>query len=80
MIKLEITIKENEVIKLEDTVAIDTEVRIIEKGKNATKGEKEVSNIIKKRLNVNQKYQVENCTNKKSDKEILQELLDKLNS
>lgn len=78
MIKLEITIKENEVIKLEDTVAIDTEVRIIEKGKNATIGEKEVSNIIKKRLNINQKYYVENCSNKKSDKEFIKELLFKL--
>ena len=50
MVKLEITIKELTSIDLEKATAIGTEIAIKEIGKNASKNEKAVSNILKKRL------------------------------
>ena len=64
MIKLEITIKE--------ITAIGTEISIQEIGRKATKYEKEVSNILKKRLKVDEKLQIE------SNKEELKEQFEKL--
>ena len=64
MIKLEITIKE--------ITAIGTEISIQEIGIKATKYEKEVSNILKKRLKVDEKLQIE------SNKEELKEQFEKL--
>ena len=68
MIKLEITIKE--------ITAIGTEISIQEIGIKATKYEKEVSNILKKRLKVDEKIQVE--TKKDELKAELEKLLKSL--
>lgn len=67
MIKLEINS-----IDLENATAIGTEISIQEIGRKATKYEKEVSNILKKRLKVDEKFQIE------SNKEELKEKLEKL--
>ena len=64
MVRLEITIKEISPIR--------TKVSIQEIGRKATKNEKEVSNILKKRLKVDEKLQIE------SNKEELKEQLEKL--
>ena len=68
MVRLEITIKEIN--------AIGTEVSIQEIGRKATKNEKEVSNILKKRLKVDEKlqFQSENEKIKKAIEEILKSL------
>ena len=60
MIKLEITIKEINSLDFKEMTAIGTEISIQEIGRKATKSEKEVSNILKKRLKVDEKIQVEN--------------------
>lgn len=52
--------------------AIETEISIQEIGRKPTKYEKEVSNILKKRLKVDEKFQIE------SNKEELKEQLEKL--
>ena len=72
MVKLEITIKEIDSLDYKDITAIGTEISIQEKGREATKYEKEVSNILKKRLKVDEKLQIE------SNKEELKEQLEKL--
>ena len=68
MVRLEITIKE--------ISAISTEVSIQEIRRKATKNEKEVSNILKKRLKVDEKLQFEseNEKIKKAIEEILKSL------
>ena len=63
MIKIEITIKEITIkeinsLDFKEMTAVETETSIQEIGK-ATKSEKEVSNILKKRLKVDEKIQVE---------------------
>ena len=71
MIKLEINS-----IDLENATAIGTEISIQEIGRKATKYEKEVSNILKKRLKVDEKFQIE--SNKEESKEKLEKLLKSL--
>ena len=68
MVRLEITIKE--------ITAIGTEISIQEIGRKATKNEKEVSNILKKRLKVDEKLQFESDNEKikKAIEEILKSL------
>lgn len=72
MVKLKITIKEINSLDFKEMTAIGTEISIQEIGRKATKHEKEVSNILKKRLKVNEKLQIE------SNKEELKERLEKL--
>lgn len=72
MVKLEITIKEIDSLDYKDITAIGAEISIQEMGRKATKYEKEVSNILKKRLKVDEKLQIE------SNKEELKEQLEKL--
>ena len=72
MIKLEITIKEINSLDFSQMSAIGTEISIQEIGRKATKNEKEVSNILKKRLKIDEKFQIE------SNKEELKEQLEKL--
>lgn len=72
MVKLEITIKEIDSLDFNEMTAIGTEISIQEIGRKATKHEKEVSNILKKRLKVNEKLQIE------SNMEELKEQLEKL--
>lgn len=72
MVKLEITIKEIDSLDYKDITAIETEISIQEMGRKATNYEKEVSNILKKRLKVDEKLQIE------SNKEELKEQLEKL--
>ena len=59
MIKLEITIKEINSLDFKEMSAIGTEVSLKEIRKHASKYEREVSNILKKRLKVDEKIQVE---------------------
>ena len=59
MIKLEITIKEIDSFYTNYFYAIDTEIEVKEIGRKATKNEKEASNILKKRLKVDEKLQIE---------------------
>ena len=73
MIKLEITIKEIDSLDFNEMTAIGTEISIQEIGRKATKYEKEVSNILKKRLKVNEKLQIEN--NNEELKEQIEKLL-----
>lgn len=72
MVKLEITIKEIDSLDYKDITEIGTEISIQEMGRKTTKYEKEVSNILKKRLKVDEKLQIE------SNKEELKEQLEKL--
>ena len=72
MVRLEITIKEINSLDYKEITAIGTEISIQEIGKKATKNEKEVSNILKKRLKIDEKLQIE------SNKEELKEQLEKL--
>ena len=55
MIKLEITIKDINSLDFKEMIAIGTEVSLKEIGKHASKYEREVSNILKKRLKVETK-------------------------
>lgn len=59
MVKLEITIKEIYSLDFKEMTAIGTEISIQEIERKSTKYEKEVSNILKKRLRVDEKFQVE---------------------
>ena len=72
MVKLVITIKEKNSLDFKEMTAIGTEVSLKEIGKHASKYEREVSNILKKRLRVDEKFQIE------SNKEELKEQLEKL--
>ena len=72
MIKLEVTIKEIGSVDTKEITAIGTEISIREIGRKATKYEKEVSNILKKRLEVDEKFQIE------SNNEELKEKIEKL--
>lgn len=76
MVRLEITIKEINSLDYKEITAIGTEISIQEIGRKATKNEKEVSNILKKRLKVDEKIQFEseNEKIKKAIKEILKSL------
>ena len=76
MVRLEITIKETNSLDYKEITAIGTEISIQEIGRKATKNEKEVSNILKKRLKVDEKLQFESEDEKikKVIKEILKSL------
>ena len=76
MVRLEITIKEINSLDFKEITAIGTEISLKEIGKHATKDEKEVSNILKKRLKVDEKLQFEseNEKIKKAIEEILKSL------
>ena len=76
MVRLEITIKEINSLDYKEITAIGTEISIQEIGRKATKNEKEVSNILKKRLKVDEKLQFEseNEKIKKAIEEILKSL------
>ena len=76
MVRLEITIKEIDTLDFKEITAIGTEISIQEIGRKETKSEKEVSNILKKRLKVDEKIQFEseNEKIKKIIKEILKSL------
>lgn len=76
MVKLEITIKEINLLDFKEMTAIGTEVSLKEIGKHASKYEREVSNILKKRLKVDEKIQVE--TKKDELKAELEKLLKSL--
>lgn len=76
MVRLEITIKEINSLDFKEMTAIGTEIAIKEIGRKATKNEKEVSNIFKKRLKVDEKFQVE--TKKDELKAELEKLLKSL--
>ena len=76
MVKLEITIKEINSLDFNEMTAIGTEVSLKEIGKHASKYEREVSNILKKRLRVDEKFQVE--SNKQELKEQIEKLLKSL--
>ena len=76
MVKLEITIKEINSLDFNEMTAIGTEISIQEIGRKATKNEKEVSNILKKRLKIDEKLQIE--SNKEEFKEQLEKLLKSL--
>ena len=76
MVRLEITIKEINSLDYKEITVIGTEISIQEIGRKATKYEKEVSNILKKRLKVDEKLQFEseNEKIKKAIEEILKSL------
>lgn len=76
MVRLEITIKEINSLDYKEIAAAATEISINEIGRKATKNEKEVSNILKKRLKVDEKLQFEseNEKIKKAIEEILKSL------
>ena len=76
MVRLEITIKEINSLDYKEITAIGTEISIQEIGRKETKSEKEVSNILKKRLKVDEKLQFEseNEKIKKAIEEILKSL------
>ena len=72
MVRLEITIKEINSLDYKEITTKGTEISIQEIGRKATKNEKEVSNILKKRLKIDETFQIE------SNKEELKEQLEKL--
>lgn len=76
MVRLEITIKEINSLEYKEIIAKGTEISIQEIGRKATKSEKEVSNILKKRLKVDEKleFESENEKIKKAIEEILKSL------
>ena len=76
MVRLELTIKETNSLDFNEMTAIGTEISIREIGEKATKNEKEVSNILKKRLKIDEKLQIE--SNKEEFKEQLEKLLKSL--
>ena len=76
MVKLEITIKEINSLDFNEMIAIGTEVSLKEIGKHASKYEREVSNILKKRLKIDEKLQIE--SNNEELKEQLENLLKSL--
>ncbi len=71
MIKLVIEIKEENMIETNEFRAIGSNIHVQEIGKYATENEKQVSNILKKRLNIEEKIQIEGYS--KQDKLHLKE-------
>ena len=76
MVKLEITIKEINSLDFSEMTAIGTEISFQEIGRKPTKYEKEVSNILKKRLKVDEKLQFESENEK--IKKVIEEILKSL--
>lgn len=56
MVKLILTINEMTSLNLKDITAIGTDISIEEVGKNATKAEIKVGNMLKERLKLNENY------------------------
>lgn len=77
MVKLILTINEKTTLNLKDISAIGTDISIQEVGKNATKAEIKVSDILKERLKVNEKLQFES-NSKKSKEDLKEELIELL--
>lgn len=77
MVKLILTINEKTSLNLKDVSAIGTDISIQEVGKNATKAEIKVSDILKERLKINEKLQFES-NSKKSKDELKEELIELL--
>lgn len=77
MVKLILSINEKRRVNLKDVSAIGTDISIQEIGKNATKGEIKVSDILKERLKINEKLQFESKS-KKSKDELKEELIELL--
>ena len=75
MIKIEIKIEEKAKQEYKTTKSTLCEIETTEKGINATEGEIKTSKIIKDRLKVDQKLQIENLSKTKSKDEVLEELL-----
>ncbi len=76
MVKLILTINEQTTLNLKDISAIGTDISIQEVGKNATKAEIKVSDILKERLKINEKLKFESNSGK--SKEDLKELIELL--
>ena len=76
MVRLEITIKEINLLDYKEISAIGTEISLKEIGNQATKNKKEVSNILKKRLKVDEKIQFESENEK--IKKVIEEILKSL--
>ena len=76
MVRLEITIKEINSLDYKEITVKGTEISIQEIGRKATKSEKEVSNILKKRLKVDEKIQFESENEK--IKKVIEEILKSL--
>lgn len=77
MIKLIVEINEKGIKEYKNIVGTQVEVSVQELGKNATKGEKEVSKQYKERLKIDKKFQYLNNSSL-SKKEVLDELIDEL--
>lgn len=76
MIKFEIVIKqEKDNLEIDDFCVSNVKVKLFEKGFNVTKSEKEISEIIKKRLNLQQKIEILENGKESSFSEQLKELL-----
>lgn len=75
MIEIKIKIKEKVNQELDEQKITCCEVEFEETGIHATEGEKKTSELMKQKLNVNKKLQVENLSKKKSKDEIVEELL-----
>lgn len=76
MVRLEITIKEINSLDYKEITVIGTEISIQEIERKPTKSEKEVSNILKKRLKVDEKIQFESENEK--IKKVIEEILKSL--
>ena len=76
MVRLEITIKEINSLDYKEIAVAETEISIQEIGRKATKNEKEVSDILKKRLKVDEKIQFESKDEK--IKKVIEEILKSL--
>lgn len=76
MIEIKIKIEEKEVKEIKDKLAKRIECEIIQEGKNYTKGEKEVADIIEDRLHVKNNVEIIDKTKKKEVE--FEELLNKL--
>lgn len=77
MVKLILTINEKTSLNLKDISAIGTDISIQEVGKNATKAEIKVSDILKERLKINEKLQFESNSGK-SKEDLKEELIELL--
>lgn len=76
MIEIKIKIEEKETKEHKEKIAKRIECRIIQEGKNYTKGEKEVAEIIEDRLHLKNNIEVIDKTKKKEVD--FEELLNKL--
>lgn len=76
MIEIKIKIEEKEVKEIKDKLAKKIECQITQEGKNYTKGEKEVAEIIEDRVHLKNNIEVIDKTKKKEVD--FEELLNKL--